>query len=253
MSYSVGEVASLARITVRTLHHYDEVGLLRAEVRTPSRYRVYSPGDLQRLQHILGYRQLGFSLDQIKAILDDPDIDPLEHLGRQRSLLTTKIEQLQRMVASVDKTMEARRMGINLTPDEMFEVFGDAEPGGFADEAEQRWGDTDAYHESERRTATYSKDQWKEITAEWQQLQLRFAAAQTQGLPPDSAVATDLAEEHRQHLSRWFYDCGFAMHRGIGDLYVQDPRFSANLDKAGPGLERYVRDAIHANADRQSG
>jgi len=251
MSYSVGEVAHLARVTVRTLHHYEEVGLLRPDGRTPSGYRSYSPADLERLQRILCYRQLGFSLDQIRAILDDPDVDPLDHLRGQRALLAGRIEELQRMLASVEKTMEARMMGINLTPGEMFEVFGDDDPGELVGEAEQRWGDTDAYRESQRRTSSYGKDQWQQITAEWQQLQEGFVAVRATGLPPDSPEAMDLAEAHRRHLNRWFYDCGHAMHRGIGDLYVDDPRFAANLDKVGPGLECYVRDAIHANADRR--
>ena len=147
MGYSVGQVAHLSGVTVRALHHYDAVGLLRPSGRTEAGYRSYSHDDLARLQRILCYRELGFSLDQIAAILDDASVDPLDHLRRQHALLVGRIERLQRMAAAVEKAMEARRMGINLDPAEMFEVFGNDDPTQYADEVERRWGDTAAYQE----------------------------------------------------------------------------------------------------------
>src|SRR6266498_107409 len=112
--YSVGDVARLAHVTVRTLHHYDEIGLLRPSARTEAGYRRYSDSDLERLQRVLCYRDLGFSLEEITAILDHPAIDPLGHLRRQHGLLTGRIDRLRRMVATVERAMEARKMGINL-------------------------------------------------------------------------------------------------------------------------------------------
>jgi DNA-binding transcriptional MerR regulator len=248
--YSVGEVSRLAGVTIRTLHHYDDVGLLRPSGRTASGYRLYAPADLDRLQRVLCYRELGFGLEEITAILDDPAVDPRDHLRRQRALLTDRIEQLRRMVAAIEKTMEARRMGIELDPGELFEVFGEADPTAHHDEAERRWGGTDAWRESQRRTGAYTKDDWKRITGDQRRIQQGLAAVFAAGRPADGAEAMDLAEEHRRHIERWFYPCGHPMHRGLGDMYVADPRFAANYERLAPGLAAYVRGAIHANAAR---
>jgi DNA-binding transcriptional MerR regulator len=248
--YSVGEVSRAARVTVRTLHHYDDIGLLRPGGRSEAGYRLYSAADLERLQRVLCYRELGFGLDQITAILDDPAVDPLDHLRRQHRLLTGRIEQLQRMVDAVEKTMEARKMGINLDPHEMLEVFGDTDMAARHAEAQERWGETDAWRESQRRTASYTKDDWKRVTEEAGQIQQAFGAALAGGGPAAGADAMDVAERHRRHIERWFHPCGYPMHRGLGDMYVADPRFAANYEKVAPGLQHYVRDAIHANAAR---
>jgi DNA-binding transcriptional MerR regulator len=248
--YSVGAVSRLARVTVRTLHHYDEVGLLRPSGRTASGYRLYEPADLDRLQRVLFYRELGFGLDEITAILDDPATDPLDHLRRQHGLLTGRIEELRRMVAAIEKTMEARKMGVDLDPRELFEVFGDFDPSAHQAEAEERWGDTDAARESSRRTAGYTKEDWQTIVAEQRRIQEDLAGAMKAGQPADGAAAMDLAEEHRRHVDRWYYPCGYAMHRGLGVMYVDDARFAANYERLAPGLAAYVRDAIAANAAR---
>lgn len=142
-------------------------------------------------------------------------------------------------------------MTTNLTPEQKREVFGDFDPDAHADEARERWGDTEAYKQSAQRTAKYTKDDWARIKSEAAENTAAFAEAFTGGVPADDPRAMDLAEAHRQHISRWFYDCPSQMHRGLGDMYVADPRFTANYDTAHPGLAQYVRDAIHANADRR--
>jgi DNA-binding transcriptional MerR regulator len=250
MSWSVGEVAKSAGVTVRTLHHYDEIGLLSPSGRSSAGYRRYEYADLERLQRILAYRRLGFGLDKILSILDDVSVDPVDHLKRQHAALTERIDELRAMVAAVEKTMEARKMGISVNPDEIFEIFGAEDPTQYADEAEQRWGDTDAYRQSQRRTAQYTKDDWQRIKAEADANVDRFAAALRSGAPANSQEAMDAAEEHRQHITHWFYDCGYEIHRGLGDMYVTDERFTDNYDEKTPGLAQYVRDAIYANADR---
>ena len=228
MSYTVGKIARIASVTVRTLHHYDDTGLLRPSQRLGSGYRSYSDDDLERLQTILCYRQLGFPLDEIRTLLDSPDIDPLELLRRQRLLLVQRVDELQQMVATVEKLMEARAMGINLDPKDYLEVFGDSDHAKYHEEAEQRWGETEPWKESQRRAASYTKADWKRIQAEQAALEQELAAA----------------------LERWFYSCGYEMHRELGDLYVNDPRFEAHYTKVAPGLAAYLRDAIYANAAR---
>lgn len=253
MSYTVGQLAGLAGVTVRTLHHYDESGLLRPTGRTSAGYRQYADGDVVRLQQILYYRELGFPLDEIATLLDDPTADPVEHLRRQHALLTDRIDRLQEMVASVELNLEARQMGINLTPEEMLEVFGEdhtAKHAEYAAEAEERWGDSDPWKESQRRTRSYSKDDWLEAKAEGDAATQRLISAMQAGLPAGSDEAMDAAEALRQQITRWFYDCSYAMHRGLADMYVQDPRFTKTYEDLAAGLAQYVHDAIHANADR---
>jgi len=249
-SYSVGRVAAISGVTIRTLHHYDEIGLLSPGGRSDAGYRVYRDSDLERLQRILFYRELGFTLKEISTIVDDPDTDAMGHLRRQRGLLVERIEQLNAMVDAIEYEMEARTMNINLTPEERFEVFGDFRPEDHAEEAERRWGETDAYKESNRRVSKYTKQNWQRLKAEGEEVEAGLAAAFEAGLAPDSEEAMAGAEAHRQHISRWFYDCGYEMHRGLTQMYVSDERFRSHYDKRAPGLAQYIKEAAHANAER---
>ncbi|WP_377270241.1 MerR family transcriptional regulator [Peterkaempfera sp. SMS 1(5)a] len=253
MGYSVGQVARLAGVTVRTLHHYDEVGLLSPAGRTPSGYRRYGAADLDRLQQILFYRELGFSLDDIASVLDDPGTGPSEHLRRQHRLLTDRIARLQEMAAAVERAMEARKMGINLTPEEKFEIFGEGYSEDYEVEAEQRWGDSEVWRQSQQRTARYGKQDWVRIKAAGDDLNRRLAEAMAAGHAPDSEQAMALAEEHRQSISDSFYDCSYAIHRGLAGMYLADPRFTATYEKVRPGLAQWLHDAMVANADRAEG
>jgi DNA-binding transcriptional MerR regulator len=148
MDYSVGQVARYAGISVRTLHHYHEIGLLAPGGRSAAGYRRYAEPDLRRLQQVLFYRELGFPLEEIATILDDPGTDARAHLRRQHALLTRRVDRLRAMVAAVERAMEAEQMGISLTPQERFEVFGEDDPARYAGESERRWGDTEAYKQS---------------------------------------------------------------------------------------------------------
>ncbi|MFF9569455.1 MerR family transcriptional regulator [Streptomyces sp. NPDC014685] len=250
MDYSVGQVAEFAGVTVRTLHHYDGIGLLSPGGRSHAGHRRYDDGDLDRLQQILFYRELGFPLDRIAVLLDDPEADPQEHLHRQHRLLTDRIAELRKMADAVEKAMEARKMGINLTPEERFEVFGDQDPERYAEEAERRWGGTDAYAESQRRAASYTKDDWKRMQAEAAEWGASYSALMEAGEPATGERAMDLAEEHRRRIIGRFYECGPEAHRGLGEMYVSDPRFRAYYEAIRPGMAEHLRDAIEANAAR---
>ncbi|MEW1795655.1 MerR family transcriptional regulator [Streptomyces niveus] len=250
MSYSVGQVAVFAGITVRTLHHYDEIALLSPSGRNHAGHRRYDDADLDRLQRILFYRELGFPLDEVAVLLDDPDADPQEHLRRQHELLSARIAELQKMAEAVEHAMEAKKMGINLSPEEKFEVFGGKDPERYGEEAEQRWGGTPGYEETQRRVARYTKDDWKRMQDEVADWGARYDALMEAGEPPTGERAVAMAEEHRRHITKWFYDCTPEIHRGLGDLYVSDERFREFYDSMRPGLAEHVRAAIHANADR---
>jgi DNA-binding transcriptional MerR regulator len=248
--YTVGQVSELAGLSVRALHHYDEIGLLKPSARTGSGYRLYGPADLDRLQQILSYRELGFPLEQIAIILDEPQADAVTHLSRQHGLVTERIERLRKVLSAIEKEMEAKKMGVELTPEERFEVWGDFVPEHHEDEVEERWGSTDAYKESQRRTARYDKSDWLTIKAEAEGTMRLLAALMASGESSDGEAAMDLAEEHRQHITKWFYDCSYDLHLGLAEMYVEDPRFKENYEKIAEGLAGYLRDAIVANARR---
>ena len=248
---NVGEVAALAGVTVRTLHHYDRIGLLSPSGRTTAGYRQYSPADLDRLHQVLLYRELGFPLEEVATLLDDPSADPEAHLRRQHRLLRDRLERTSAMVAAVEKEMEARAMGISLTPEERFEVFGEHDPAQYEAEVEERWGETDAYKESQRKTRSYTKDDWVRIKAEQEEIGTRFVQAMQSGAAADSEQAMDVAEDARQQISRYFYECSPEMHAGLGRMYVEDERFTATYEAMAPGLAQYVSTAVQANAARQ--
>jgi hypothetical protein len=154
------------------------------------------------------------------------------------------------MIRGIEKEMEAQKMDVQLTPEERFEVWGDFQPEEFEQEAEERWGESDAYKESRRRTGGYTKSDWIQIKEETESIDAGLVETMREGHPPDSAPAMALAEAHRQLISRWFYDCSTEFHVNLGDMYVSDPRFKANYDKKGEGLAEYLRHAIVANAAR---
>lgn len=204
MPWTVGEVASRTGVTVRTLHHYDKIGLLSPSGRTEAGYPLYERTGLERLQQIVVYRRLGMKLDEIAALLDDADLDPIEHLRRQHELLRGRRAELDHMIDALEKTMEARKLGIQVDTEELFEVFGDDDPTQHADEVVERWGDTDAYPESKRRSRRYGKADWQRMKEEAEDHGHRLGAALQAGHPSDGTVAMNLAEEHRQHIHRWF-------------------------------------------------
>ena len=248
--YGVGEVSRMAGVTVRTLHHYDEIGLVRPSGRTVAGYRRYDDADLARLRDVLAYRELGFALEQVAQILDDGQTGAAEHLRRQHRLVRERITRLNDVLTHLEKLMEAEQMGIDLTPQEQLEVFGENWLGEeYAAEAEQRWGDTDAWQQSQRRAAAFSKADWVRVKAEGEALEREMAIALREGVAPSDQRAMDLAERHRASIET-FYDCSYAMHRGLADMYVADERFTKHYEDVAPGLAQWVHDAVHANADR---
>jgi MerR family transcriptional regulator, thiopeptide resistance regulator len=250
--YSVGEVAGFAHVSVRTLHHYDAIGLLRPSARSAAGHRRYDDADLRRLQEILLYRELGFGLDTIAAMLADPGPSVDAHLRTQHRLLRQRIGRDQELLVAIEKEMEARAMGSSLSPQEQFEVFGTDRIDEWSAEAEDRFGDDPTYQESRRRTAGYTKEDWQELKAESDAGLRRFRDALAGGVPATGPAARALAEDHRAFLSRWFYDCDHPRHRALAEMYVQDERFTATFEAVAPGLAGYVHDAIVANADAHS-
>ncbi|MBP2471262.1 DNA-binding transcriptional MerR regulator [Crossiella equi] len=251
MSHTVGQVSRFAGVTVRTLHHYDEIGLLCPSGRSPAGYRRYGQEDLDRLQRILFYRELGFPLDEISTLLDDPDVDPREHLRRQHALLSERIDRLQQMVKAVEATMEAQAMGTSLTPEEQFEVFGTWRPEpGYAERAQAKWGHTEHWRQGTEVTAGMTKDDWVEDQRRVQEWVTRLEALLDRGATPSDPAAAELAEEHLGMLRR-FFPATYAIQAGIADSYVSDPEqfaFLVRPERQRPGMAEFIRDMVHANA-----
>jgi MerR family transcriptional regulator, thiopeptide resistance regulator len=233
-------------VSRRALHHYDDIGLLSPSARSDAGYRLYSYDDLLRLQEIMVWRVLGFALGEIQAILDDPTYDRISALRKQRELVDGQLERLGGLRGALEAALAAEVNGTKLKEDAMFEGF---DPTEYEEDVRERWGHTEAYRESTRRTAAYGEAEWRAIRFEWDDIVQEFAALKAPGDLADGRLARALAERHRQHVSRWFYECPPAMHRGLGKLSAEDERFARNYDNVAPRLAVYVRDAFAANAE----
>src|SRR5690242_5144458 len=244
---TVGAVAALTGVSVRTLHHYDHIGLVVPSVRTPAGYRGYTDADIERLHMVLVYRSIGMPLDEIRALLDEPGADVVEHLRRQHALLLEQADRLQHSIKAVEELMNAHRRGIQLTAQEQIEIFGTtAVIEEYAAEAEQRWGKTDAWEQSQQRVSRFNKDDWTAIKAEGDALLDALAHAKRGGVQPGSAEANELAARHRASIER-FYDCGDEMHRNLAEMYLADERFTRYYDDVEPGLAQFVHDIVVAS------
>ena len=247
---TVGAVATLTGVSVRTLHHYDHIGLVVPSVRTSAGYRGYTDADIERLHLVLVYRSVGLPLDEIRTVLDDPAADVLAHLKRQRELLLEHAERLQHTIKAVEEVMNAHRDSIQLSAEEQVEIFGTtAFSEEYAVEAEERWGDTDAWKQSRQRVAQLTKQDWLNIKAEGDALLEALAQAKRDGVTPGSAEANELGARHRASIER-FYDCGEEMHRNLVEMYLADERFTRYYDDVEPGLAQFVHDIVVASIDR---
>lgn len=247
-SYQVQELARLAKVTVRTLHHYDSIGLLVPSERSGAGYRLYGDDDVLRLQQALIYRELGMPLEQIRRILDDPVFDRREALLKQRQGLEKRALDTATMIRSVETALAAIDGETDMDPKKIFEGF---DPREHEQEAESRWGGADAFKESRRRTKSYTPDDWARLKAEERSLMEALAEKLNQRAEPDDEEVLELAEQHRLHIDRWFYPCSHAMHTQLAELYTADPRFTASFDKHGEGLAEYLSLAIRANTERK--
>ena len=250
-TWTVGQVADLVGVTVRTLHHYDEIGLLTASERSRAGYRLYTDADLVRLQQVVVYRRLELPLEQIASLLDGGD-DAVTHLRRQREAVLTRLDELKELVGAIDRALEREMSDQSATPEELKELFGEGFRDEYQAEAQERWGETDAWKQSAKRTKRYTKADWAEVKAEMDDTHAAFIRAKQAGEPATSEVAMDAAEAHRLHIHRRFYDLDHEFHRGLADMYIADPRFTKTYEDLAEGLAQYVRDAIHANADRHT-
>lgn len=247
---TVGAAARALGVSVRTLHHWDDIRLLRPAGRSNGGYRLYAAEDLARAQQVLVYRELGFSLPEIARILEDPEADAGAHLERQSRLLAERIEDLQAVAAAVERLISARRGGIALTAGEQVEIFGRGWQPEWQAEARERWGDTEAWRQSQDRTRNLTADDWRSLAEERDALDGELSRAARDGVPPDSAEAAALVERHRRQLSR-FFDVPLGRQVILARMYTEDERFRAHYDAEQPGTAAWLLDAVAASARAQ--
>ncbi|MCB2358253.1 MerR family transcriptional regulator [Clostridium estertheticum] len=246
MSYKIKEVADMVGVSVRTLHHYDQIGILKPKSVTTAGYRLYTDDDLERLQQVLFFKELDFTLLEIKEILDNPDFDRKHALKTHRELLIEKKKRLDKIIKSVDKTIDYIEGGIDMTKNEMFEGFDiseiEAHKEKYAEETKQKYGDTEAYKESLKKTSKYTKEDWARINATNGKINEKIIANMDKGIG-NSEVQKAVAEL-RQHITDNFYDCTIEIFRGLADLYVNDERFTANIDRQKEGLAKCLSESM---------
>ena len=247
---TIGRVAELVGVSVRTLHHWDEIGLVSPATRTWSDYRVYQAADIERIQQVLLHRELGLSLAEVRAVLDDPDTDVVAQLDRQRAVLSERLDRLRRMIAAVDRMKEAHMSEQKLTAQQQAEILGDGWDPAWQDEAQENWGDTPEWAQSEKIKARMGVDDWKRVKEETDRLEADLAAAMTAGVQPGSEEANALAQRHRASIGQWF-DITVQKQVCISRMYVQDPRFTAHYDERAQGLAAWLTAIIDAHARAQ--
>jgi len=251
-TFQVKDVARIAGVSVRTLHHYDAIGLLVPRNRTAAGYRVYTDADLLRLQQILIGRELGLSLEEVRRSLDDPGFDQVAALLDQRERLRERSRQAEAMIRGVDAALASLGGGQQERTIKMEDLFEGFNPS-YEEEARRRWGTLEPYVESKKRTSRYTADDWKALKAEQVAIYDDAYAALKAGKTPSDGAVMDIAERHRMSIERWFYHCSYELHRGLASLYESDHRFMQSIDRHGEGLTSFLVEAIRANAARHQG
>lgn len=232
----IKEFAVSTGVSVRTLHYYDEIGLLKpAFVDEATGYRYYDENSLIRMQEILFYRELDFSLKSIGRILSSPDYNTKKSLEEQKKLLIIKKERLERLISSIDDLMK----GANV-----MSAFDNSEFEKYKAEAQEKWGRTDAYKEHTEKTGNYSKKKWDALADGMDGLMSEFSICMKSGKSSDSDEAQCLVNALQSFITANYYSCTNEILSGLGQMYVSDERFRKNIDKHAEGTAVFISEAI---------
>ncbi|MDO5559948.1 MAG: MerR family transcriptional regulator [Oscillospiraceae bacterium] len=242
MKMQINEIAKLTGVSVRTLHYYDEIGLLEpGYVDEHNGYRFYDEKSLERMQEILFYRELDFPLKTIAEIISSPDYDKTRALNEQKKLLELKKQRIQRLIDALDSAVK----GENIMN---FKAFDNSEyekqRTKYEKEAKEKWGDTDAYKESSKKTAGYSKDKWNEVNAGMDALMAEFAQCMNNGVKPQDNEAQELVSRWQAFITDNYYSCTKEVLAGLGQMYTSDERFMKNIDSHSTGTAEFMSAAI---------
>lgn len=239
--YKIGEFAKRSGISIRTLHHYDRIGLLRPVRIDSNGYRWYDEDSADALQQILLYRELDFPLEEIRSLIQGEPDRRQERILHQRELLVLKQQRLRKIQTHLDHLLKGEDI-MKFKDFDMTEI--EESKKRYNDEAKERWGNTDAYRESSKRTKTYGKAEWAIIQDEYSEILEGFQ--KHKDLDPSSKELQDLVRRKQEHISRWYYPCSLDILKGLGEMYMADERFRKNLDKSGEGTARIMSLAIAA-------
>ena len=246
MKLKINEVAKLTGITVRTLHYYDEIGLLSPSEVTEAGYRLYDDKTLNCLQQILFFRELDFPLNQIKEILTNPAFNANDALKNHKDLLAKKRERIDGLIDLVEKVITG---GTNMS----FKEFDISEieemKAKYAKEVKERWGYTAAYTESEKKTAKYSTAKWQEVKEKQDSIFRRFA--ENMNKTPDHTDVQALVKERQDFTTKYFYSCTNEILHELAQMNMLDKRFRKNIDKFADGLAEFIAKAtdIYCNTN----
>lgn len=252
--WTVGEVAALTGVSVRLLHHYDAIGLLRPAERSDGNYRLYTLDDLTRLRRVLTWRALGVPLAQVAGVLDAPPDLEREALHAHAARLRDDLRRTRHTLRQVQVRLDAlngRAEESSMNNEDIRAAFGGFDPAPYEAEVKERWGDTDAYRQSAARTARYTRADWERIRAEMDAITADYVALMAAGVPATDPRAQGVAARHRAHISGAYYDASPPLMRGLAQMWVADDRFRSSIDRARPGLADYQSCAVTAWADAQ--
>jgi len=248
MSYQVNDLANLAGISIRTLRYYDQIGLLKPTSRSGAGYRIYDESDLEKLQQILFWRELGFSLEQIRQLVNQPGFDRRQALATQIKLLEERARHFQRLADLARDTLESEKGVKKMNNEELFKAFNYErmmeDHKQYEAEVEDRWGNTEAYRISRERTAKYTREDWERINQVQMQNLQDLAGLYQSGVPYDHPEVLEVVERNRRFISDNFYPCSLEVFSGLGQMYVSDERFTAFYDRIASGLSAYYNEAI---------
>ena len=246
MEYTVKDIKEIAKVSARTLHYYDEIGLLKPNSITESGYRIYNDKDLEKLQQILFFRELNFSLKDIKEILESEDFDRKHALENQRELLLKEKKRIECIIDTLNKTLMDIEGEKIMSKKEMFNGFDITEIENhkrkYEKEVKEKYGNSDAYKESILKTSKYTKDDWKSVYGDMEGIFKAISENMDKG--PESLEVQELVGKWRNFISNNFYNCTVEIFRGLGEMYVQDERFTKNIDKTKEGLSEFLSEAI---------
>lgn len=241
MKMHIKEFAELSGVSVRTLHYYDEIGLLKpSAVDEQNGYRFYDERCLERMQEILFYRELDFPLRDIQIILTSPNYDKQAALKEQKCLLTLKKERLERLISALDGAMKGADLSMNIFDNSEFE----AKRGEYAKEAREKWDATAAYKEFAEKTKNYTKEKQNEVTTAIDGIMAEFAECAKSGFTPESGKAQALVKKLQDFITENCYNCTKEVLSGLGEMYTADERFTKNIDRHGSGTAEFISRAV---------
>ncbi|MEU8353247.1 MULTISPECIES: MerR family transcriptional regulator [unclassified Streptomyces] len=244
---TVGQVSARLGVTVRALHHWDEIGLARPSLRTAAGYRLYTAGDLERLHRIVVYRETGLGLEGIRAVLDDSAADVAGALRAQRARVAERIDRLRQLGAGLDRMIDAHERGLLLTAEQQAAIFGPRWDPDSPARARQRYGDTTQWRQYAERSASRSPEEWQAVADAMAGLDRALGDAMDAGVTPGSPEADQLAERHREVFSSYF-PLTRQMQVCLGRMFEADPGFAAHYDGIRPGLAAWFRRIVDAAA-----